>query len=179
MRISRRQLIKSLGIAAVASGVRAVADDAGRPRREKGEPCPLALSEFQPKSRLHVSPTRVYRRFQNVSTDIRTCTLISQPVSANRGASPGLPASFSINIRIESYSARMQCRTRRLLFSKDSATSSTKSIIDFWKQKTSASITLRRPLRCRGAGAFMVWDCRRAFCARSTTRMPSGSWELS
>jgi predicted TIM-barrel fold metal-dependent hydrolase len=61
MRISRRQLMESLGVAAVASGVRAVADDAGRPHGKKGEQCPLALSEFQPKSMLHVSQTRVER----------------------------------------------------------------------------------------------------------------------
>jgi hypothetical protein len=61
MRISRRQLMGSLGIAAVASRVRAVADDAGTSHGKKGEPCPLALSEFQPKSMLHVSQTRVER----------------------------------------------------------------------------------------------------------------------
>ena len=61
MRISRRQLMESLGVAAVASGVRAIADDAGRPQGKKGEQRPLALSEFQPKSMLHVSQTRVDR----------------------------------------------------------------------------------------------------------------------
>lgn len=61
MRISRRQLMESLGIAAVASGVRAVADDAGRLHGKKSEQCPLALSEFQPKSMLHVSRTSVER----------------------------------------------------------------------------------------------------------------------
>jgi len=61
MRISRRQLMESLGIAAVASGVRAVADDAGGLHGKKSEQCPLALSEFQPKSMLHVSQTRVER----------------------------------------------------------------------------------------------------------------------
>lgn len=53
--------MESLGVAAVASGVRAVADDAGRPHGKKGGQCPLALSEFQPKSMLHVSQTRVER----------------------------------------------------------------------------------------------------------------------
>jgi predicted TIM-barrel fold metal-dependent hydrolase len=61
MRLNRRQLMEGLGIAAVASGVRAVAEDAGRLPGTKGEKRPLALSEFQPKSMLHVSQTRVER----------------------------------------------------------------------------------------------------------------------
>ena len=61
MRINRRQLMEGLGVAAVASGVRAIADDTVRPQGEKGEQRPLALSEFQPKSMLHVSQTRVDR----------------------------------------------------------------------------------------------------------------------
>src|SRR5579864_2418449 len=61
MRISRRQLMESLGVAAVASGARAVAGDAASPRGNKDKRCPLGLSEFQPKSMLHVSQTRIER----------------------------------------------------------------------------------------------------------------------
>ena len=41
------------------------------------------------------------------------------------------------------------CHSNRTFKLVDSATSSTKSVIDFWKQKTSTAITLRRPLRRR------------------------------
>ncbi len=92
MRVSRRRLLRSLGVTAAAVDICRIPEIDGSAPRATPERVSLALSEFQPKSMLHVAETHIARsRFPVIDFH----THISKVAENLNGVSVGEGMSFA------------------------------------------------------------------------------------